>query len=357
MVKIEMDKTSVNTDLISIFMHKGYIFLIYFFCIISIVFYYFSKPENIPDYYAYLQIIDSIYYFYDASQIYYEPASTLLLYTSRLITGETIAAVTASRYFITLIFVIFLYYLGKYRNANTFSLVLILSVFGPLIGFVTIRATPAYILVTLAGLDAMEGRRRALIWCILAIQFHVSAMLAVPAVIFTLIQNRTNYISFIEKSLNGVIIFFALIGSVFIYFGRGISNVLLQAVSQVGFLGKYISYVGVLDQNSASNASIGGGASSVHQIYLIAVSLFFIFFIFQKNMHCVKFRSYTIVSFAIFLFMQFSPVTAFRFSIYWIVPALLFIPWNSHLKWPIIRLGAIMLCLGVFIFQLNQIVI
>lgn len=357
MVKTEMDKQYKFSDTQSEKNNIGYIFIIYFFCIALLIFYYFSRAEDIPDYYAYLQIIDKIYYFYDPSDIFYEPASTLLLYTSRLITGDSVSAVTASRYFTTFIFILFVFYVGRYRNVSTFSLVLILTLFGPLIGFVTIRATPAYLLVAIAALDANEGKGRALLWAALAIQFHVSAALAVPAIIFTLIQNRTSYISFIEKSLNGVIIFFILFSSLFVFFGDSISNLLLQAVSQINFLAKYVSYVGVLDESSVDYGRMDGGYNLFHQIYFIAVFIFFMFFIYQKNIVCIRSRSYVIVSFAIFLFMQFSPVSAFRFSIFWIVPALIFIPWDSYLKSLVIRFSVTIICLGLFIFQLNQIVI
>lgn len=335
----------------------GYIFLVYFIIFTSVIFYNFTDAESIPDYYSYLQIIDSIYYFYDPSQIYYEPASTLLLYTSRLITGDAISAVSLARYFITSLFVIFFYILGKYKKVPLLSLVFILSVFGPLIIFVTIRATPAYMLVAIAALDAKEGRVRAMLWAFLALQFHVSVILAFPPIILSLIQNRTNYFSFIEKSMNGVIAFFGVIGLIFIIFGQSFSNLLLQAVGQIGFLMKYVAYVGVLDQNNANYVATEAGSQTYHRIYLGAASMFFLFFIFLKDRDCIKFRSYTIVSFVIFLFMQFSPVTAFRYSIYWMIPGLLLVPWSSYLKPPVIRIATIVMCLGAFIFQLSKITI
>lgn len=339
-----------------IYQNDGYILLTFFLFAISLIFYSFTKAENVSDYDSYVFLIDRIYYFYDPSQIYYEPASTFLLYMSRIISGDTISAVSVARYFTTFILIFSVFILGKYRNVSTTSLVLIIAAFGPLLAFVTIRATPAYVLIALAALDANEGRRRAIVWAILALQFHVSAILAMPAIMISLIQNRTHLLSFIERSLNGVIAFLALIGLIIFFFGQSFSDLLLQSVGQIGFLLKYIAYVGVLDKSNVIVAVNNGSSQTYHQIYLFISAALLGFILYSKNINCIKFRSYAIVSFGIFLFMQFSPVTAFRFSLFWIIPAFLLIPWNQYIRIPLARAVAIFTCLAIFVFQLNGIV-
>jgi hypothetical protein len=334
----------------------SYLVVIYFLFLVSIIFYYFTNPENIADYYSYLILIDNIYYFYDPSQIYYEPASTLLLYSSRIFSGDSVNAVSFARYFTTFILIISIYIFAKWKNVSTTSLIFIVAIFGPLLAFVTIRATPAYMLIALAALDANEGRRRAIVWSLMALQFHVSAALAFPAILISLVQNRTNFLSFIEKSLNGVIIFLVIVGAVFIFFGQSFSNVMLQSVNQIGFFTKYIAYVGVLDQSNISNNNVENSSKIYHQIYLIISFIFLAFILFLKDKNCIKFRSYAIISFGVFIFMQFSPVTAFRFSLFWIIPGLFLIPWNTYFRKDWARAVIIICSLGAFIFQVRGIV-
>lgn len=351
-----MDKKLNFTANESAFKNDGYIFVIFFLLFVSIIFYFFTRPEDISDYESYLGLIDNIYYFYDPSQIYYEPASTLLLYVSRLISDDTVSAVSIARYFTTFVLIIAICVLSKYRSVSTTSLLLVLAVFGPLLAFVTIRATPAYMLIALAALDANEGRRRAIVWSVLALQFHVSAILAIPAILISLIQNRTNILDFIEKSLNGVVFFLLIVGLILVFFGQSFSEILLQSVSQVDFLVKYVAYVGVLDQNKLNVPEVSSSSQLYHQIYLVISSAFLLFILYSNNINCVKFRSYAIISFGIFLFMQFSPVTAFRYSIFWIIPALLLIPWNLYTRVHLVRAGLIISSLGLFVFQLRGII-
>lgn len=333
----------------------GYVVVIFFLFFSSLIFYYSTKAENISDYDSYLGLIDQIYYFYDPSQIYYEPASTLILYISRLISGDTIKAVNFARYFTTFFFLISIYFLAKHRNVSTTSLAFIVAIFGPLLAYVTIRATPAYMLVAVAALDANAGRRRAVIWSLLALQFHVSVGLAIPAILISLLQNRTNFLSFIEKSLNGVTIFFVIVGFIFVFFSQLFSELILQFVSQIGFFGKYIAYVGVLDQSNAQISTSENSSQIYHQIYLAISTIFLLFILQSKNINCIRFRSYAIVSFTVFIFMQFSPVTAFRYSLFWIIPALLLIPWNIYFRMYLVRAVLIIAALGAFVFQLRGI--
>ena len=343
-----------NSD--PIYKNDGYIFVIFFLFTSSVIFYFFTSAESIADYDSYLGLIDKIFYFYDSSQIFFEPASTLLLYTARLITGDTVLAVTLARYFTTFILMFSIFVIGKYKNVSTTSLVIIIAIFGPLLAFVTIRATPAYMLIAVSALDANNGRRRSIVWAFLALQFHVSAILSIPAIIFSLIQNRTNALSFIERSLNGVVAFLAIVGLVIVFLGQSFSELLLQSVGQIGFLVKYIAYVGVLDQTNADLSTSENSSQIYHQAYFVISSLLFGFILNSKNTQCIKFRSFAIISFGIFVFLQFSPVTAFRYSLFWVIPALLLIPWNLYLKQPLLRASAIVFCLVAFAYQLRGII-
>lgn len=335
---------------------RGYVGVAYFIAISSVAFYYFAKQEYIADYDSYLSIIDRTYYFYDFSQIYYEPASTVILYLSRIIAGSSVEAVMLARVFTTFVLIFSIYYFGKYRKVPTTALVATVALFGPLLAFVTIRATPAYMLIALAAIDANHGRRRSIIWAVLAVQFHISAILAVPPIVLNLIQNRTKIFNFLERSVKGIIISLVLVGILFIVFGSALSDALVQSVGQVGFLIKYVAYVGVLDSTNAPAAVANSDSRLYHQLYLAFTTLFFGILLISKSLNCIRFRTYLISSFAIYIFMQFSPVTAFRYSLYWVIPGLFLFPWYQYVRGEFLRMLALIVCLGIFVLQINSVI-
>lgn len=333
----------------------SYVILINFLFFASILFYSMVSAEKISDYDSYLVTIDRLYYFFEWRDVYFEPASTLLLYVVRALSASTENSVTLARYFTTAVLLFFMAFFAAKRNVPIIGLIAVLAIYGPLLAYVTIRATPAYLLVALAALDSNIGRKRCLLWVVLATQFHISAALAIPPILINFIQNRTSIFDFIERSTKGIFIFIVVVAAGFFFAGDSLNQLLYQAVSQIDFLLKYLTYVEPLTGDTATAAEIASESAVYHQIYLGFCTLAFFAFLFSKDEKCVRFRTCVILGYTIFIFMQFSPVTAFRYSIFWMVPGLLLFPWDKFIRNSIMTFVAAIGGCVIFLFQLSSI--
>ena len=333
----------------------SYALLVNFLLFVSIIFYNLVSPEKISDYDSYLITIDRVYYFFDWNNIYFEPASTLLLYAARALSSSTENSVTLARCFTTAFLLFFIAFFAAKRNVSSITLIAVLAIYGPLLAYVTIRATPAYLLIALAALDSNVGRKRCFFWVVLAMQFHVSVALAIPIIIINFIQNRTSIFGFIERSTKGILIFITVAAFGLFFAGDSLDQLLYRAVSQIDFLLKYITYVEPLTGDATTTAEVASESAVYHQIYLGFCTLAFFAFLFSKNEQCVRFRSCVILGYIIFIFMQFSPVTAFRYSIFWMVPGLLLFPWDKYIRNSIMTFVAAIGGCVIFLFQLSSI--
>ncbi len=321
-------------------------------------FHVFVKSRNIADYDAYLYLTDQIYYFYGIDQWIFEPASTAILYIARVMTGSSVVGVAAAQIFLSVLFIVFAAITLRDEKRPAIAMLVFFSFYGPLLAFVTIRATPAYFLVMLAAFQANRGRLSSLALAGAALLFHVSAVLALPPLCMALLQNRFSSMKWLERSAGGFLIVGVIVGAGVYYFLKELTDVLVAVVQVIPFLSKYTVYLTSLISSDISPVTAQGEASRyAHYIYLVIVSVFLAVFFVQKDDDCRKFRAYIITSYVIFLFLQFSPVSAFRQSPFWMMPAIFLFPWFRFSFGGIGTLGLILMCCGIFGMQLSSVIL
>lgn len=330
-----------------------FFFILYLYLIIVFLFYYFTVQEDIADYYSYKLILNEMAFYNLYLSSLYEIGSYTILYVSYLLAGSTHDAIIVSRVLTTVTFVLFLIIMRKFYRVDIIALVMVIALYGALLSFVTIRATPAYLLVTIATLEGIRGRWRSLFLGFIAIQFHISAVLALPLIFAALLQSRTNWFLYLEKSRSVLILFSSLIISIYLVFNQSVTDLLESIIDIIPFLNKYIVYLDTSGETSGSS----GESQIYHFIYLGGCALLLLFAIAIKDKNTLKIRASLIIGFVIFIFLQFSPVTAFRFSLFWTIPLIFIIPWQKYLNNLFARAIAIIAGLAVFIVQLNSVTI
>jgi hypothetical protein len=285
-------------------------------------------PQDFADFDSYVLLTDYLAFRPQSEWIRFEPFSSGLMLGFRSVLGSSYAAVSAAHWLLSCTFLLVVYQLLQRQYVAWQGVLLSFGFFGALLAFVLVRATPAYLFILFGVIETSQGRTRGLVLTALAVGFHISALLAVPAVVVLFAQNRIPAVSkffrsrmFLSASL--AIIAIMAIGSLPIFLGY--INIIISTFSSV--IGKYSVYF-----ESANIVAAGGIAkdtSQNHRYYMIAVTAVVLAFVFIKNENCVRLRGYVITSFIIFIFISITPVVAFRQSIFWLIPLIIIIPWNS----------------------------
>jgi EpsG family len=311
------------------------------------------RPNRFDDYDSYIQFTDYIYHYAEFSWIYFEPLSSLMLFTLRAMTGSTEEAVNLSHYLLGFMFTVFCYCLVQNNKISWQGYIVFIALYGLLLAFVTFRATPAYLLVAIAFFNAMEIKKRSFFYIIIASLFHISALLALPLLMILFYESKF----FLMRKLFKYNYFGILIVLIFIslsnIFGSSFFLIIIDNLANLPFLGKYISYFTRID--AVTGAIINSEQDNLfHVFYAIAVSLFTMAIIISKNESCIRIRNVVLIGYLMFIFMQFSPVSAFRQSIFWMTPALLIYPWSRlHFKqYGVVPFVA--LCVGLAVYQFQS---
>lgn len=285
----------------------------------------FIPATKFADFPVYLWITDALYYYNPGGWFGFEAGSNLLFIGLRALTGNTVMAISVAHYLLGAFFVFAMLRFAQRDEVGWRGMLMAFGLYGALLSFVTIRATPAYMLVTFGALEIARGRARGVLFALLGTMFHVSAILAVPPMIVGLAQNRLRVLSWMTDSTKALV---AVVGLGMLLFGllQGLFNsALLAVVNAIPFLNKYIVYTAGLDP---INANQSGGRSINHLIYAVVVSAFVFAFVIVRNETCRRLRGYVLTSYILFLILEIAPVTAYRQSQFWMLPALFVFPWQ-----------------------------
>lgn len=311
------------------------------FFIVLIVRFSFS-PDQFADFESYVQLSDQLYSTEISQWIWLEPASNFILFFFRDITGNSLNAANLAHWYLSVVFLIGFAILCKQHVVNWQGVVLALGIYGSLLAFVTVRGTPAYILVVFATIQARGGQLRSVLTCIVAMTFHVSAILAIPAIVGCLAQQRIRICTrFFEQSfVCYLMILLIFLSSIFLQVH--LMNSITWAIGLTGGdIEKYLTYVNDIEPTKSNS----------HLVYFVALSAFVLVSLKNKNKDVIALRAYVIISYFIFSLLGFAPVTAFRQSIFWTIPMLLLIPVSGFNNWlsskMIIIIGIISLGFGL----------
>lgn len=222
------------------------------------------------------------------------------------------------------------------KYAQTFSGVFLVYVlYGPLMSYVTLRATPAYLLV--AWFVLMEqGALRKFILMLIASFYHVTAV--VPAVLVAGVNflKLSNWLYQENKNSNSSIliisIFFLGICIELIWmlgFGDNIVRLLLELTIDVGKFQEYLDLASIY----RTPAHFG------YFVFVLLATCSYLYFTsgFLGNLWWV-----IVMALVTFIFLSISPVAAYRFSIFFLLPVFLTFPRSNNLQ------EYCMICLIIF---------
>lgn len=326
------------------------------FIVLSVVAIRFAIPSAIvADYDAYVQLADYLSFRPRSEWISFEPLSSLLLVTLRQFTGSGYSAVGIAHILLSTAYVLFIYKLISVRDISWQGVLLSFGLYGSALAFVLLRGTPAYILVVFALIDAINGKRRAAIFALAAVGFHISALLAVPALLAAYLQNKNPVVARLFSGRTVVVVGAGLVAALSVASIPAFleyTNFVIRTFSQ--FIGKYATYFETA--NDLEKGRLVGAASNNHFYYTIVVSLLVMFFLTCFDRMAIALRAYIVTSYVTFMVLSLSPVVAFRQSIFWVLPLVILFPWARYSFYGFGTLFMIVVSLAGFYFGVGSII-
>jgi len=313
-------------------------------------------PARFYDYDTYLLYLDSIYHFRQADWFLFEAATKAYLLALKGVFVTTVAAIEAAHYLLLVIFLLGFYLI--FRHSAWEGAAVAAALFAPQLGLVTIRATPAYVICTLAALRAVQGRPWALRLALIGTLFHVSAFLALIPVLATRIISKTRFARF---NLNITTVFgvAALAGAIGYLFAQQAFDFLVDLFNQIPYLSKYTAYaVGLADPNAVVETAVREPTSANHYVFLVGISLLFIALVFFEKQRSLL-KIFAAISYVLYLglFFAFSPVPAFRFAPFFALPVLASVRFERQsLLRGLAALPFLAACLAVFALQVTLVI-
>lgn len=279
-----------------------------------------------------------------------------MLLSLRSLTNNTEQTVAFAHYIISTVYLLGMLVVFRPSEGNWRGLIMAFALYGPQLAFVTVRATPAYVIAAIAVMQAMRGQNRAFLFAALAIMFHISAILALIPIVALLFKARLRWLTFLQSpramfgSLAVIVITFGVAGS-------AIFSATKTIFTNIPFLGKYLVFaVGMSDAGGVSN--IVSAFAIGHFVLLIAISAFTATFLLLKDPTTRNVAIFLIVSyvFYLFTFLAFSPIAAFRQTPFWVLPAFSVFPWH-RVGWRGVGQPVFLaLATGMFLFQFSRVI-
>jgi hypothetical protein len=285
-----------------------------------------KAPEEFADFNGYIYLLDYMIVSKISVWEFGDPLSWGILSLLRSYSGDSYSSVVLGNYYLSLIYVAFTLYAIKTYNISWQAVVMIFATFGPILAFVTIRATPAYFIVLFAALEANKGNIRAIPLCLLAALFHSSALLALLPLIASLAQIKVPMVDRAFRAKATAIIIGLLIVAPLILFRNNMIELTRFALDS---LGGAFSRFAIYIKDGQTIAAADAGGSTFQQIYFSLSSLALLLFIFFGGKFVGSLQGYLITSYGIFVFMFSDPPSAFRQSLFWMIPLMVVFPWQK----------------------------
>jgi EpsG family len=212
-----------------------------------------------------------------------------------------------------LFFVIF-----EVSNNSLAGVMLVISLYAPLLSFVVLRAAPAYLIIALAIFyGVLRKRKTSSLLAIISTFYHISAV--APAFVIILLNIFGARMLKFSNLIFGISVFIGIFQ--IINFGMGV-NIIPSGMTEI-FLGyesieKYSTYV-----DNPMDSGI------YHEVYFCVC---FLMVLLAKSKYELIDRNlslYLYVLFGLHAVLMVSPVTAFRMSVFYMLPLLLVFPWGS----------------------------
>jgi EpsG family len=283
-------------------------------------------PQEFADFNGYVYLLDEIIFNKWSLWEYGDPLSWGILSIFRYFSGDSSSAVIIGNIYLSATYLLFCFFSIKRYNISWHSVLLIFSVFGPILAFVTIRATPAYFLILFAALEASRGNIRALFLCLFAAMFHSSAILALPPLVASLAQTQFPLVDRAFRSKATAVVLGVLIVLPFVFFRDLMTEYARLALET---LGGAFSRFSIYIKDGQNTPADGASGSIFQQIYFAISSIALLVFIFTGGKYVRGVQGYLVTSYAVFVFMSADPPSAFRQSLFWMMPLMVVFPWQK----------------------------
>jgi hypothetical protein len=289
------------------------LFLWFTLSCLSIIVFILIDREALPDYSSYIQLSGNIGL---NEAAFIEPIPYFLIYINNLLLPDDVF-LSIPYLFIFYFFLIVYYKFVNLRHVSSFGMLLFYLSFFFIFSLILLRASPAYLIITLSILTACQkdGNRVSVVLPAFSVLFHVSA--AVPLLLFYI--SRINFLQ--TKKVYLTLILIAAIWLALSVFSTFSSDIFTEVVELLN-MSKYKVY---FVQNVPKYAFF---------VYFFLLLLFVLAFslLYKGEEFVILFASLSILVIAI---LSSYSVLAFRFSIYLLAPILLIFPWKvipSYLK-------------------------
>lgn len=315
-------------------------------CILTISL--FTRASGFADFDTYVLYLDQLVHFPPSGILVFEGLSNVYLLSIHWIFRSVETTIVFAHYLLGLIFLIGILRTFPPGKTSWQSLLFAFSIVGPLLAFVTLRATPAYFLIAISARHARTRDFRALACFILAVSFHISSTLAaIPLLLLFFRDNLPDSLKMDHPIiLTGGVLAIILVGLIV----PELSNTLTNLIKSIPFLSKFAAYT---DQEIVS-VSVN---SLNHYIFLAFTFIFTAMFFWFSDQEGKIWSGYVLASFAIYLalFFQASPVAAFRQAPFWLLPMIAVFPWHRIGVYKAMAPLFMVFCIALFYFQFDQV--
>lgn len=234
------------------------------------------------------------------------------------------------------------------RYATSWRNVLLLgALFSPLLAFVTLRATPAYLLVAFAYLERSARPRRAALAALLAVGFHISA--AVPLIPFALTSDNRFGRIFSGPQTRRLDVWIVCAGALLYLTWGGLAAYLPGLATFLQGQGEFAKF--------AVYAAQQGETSLMHHVYFVMVLGVMILLLIWRDFFSTRDVRYMTLSFLGYCAMAVSPVVAFRESIYWMIPLILVLPLHRYVRTSVVSFVFCVLCVILYAVDFHGVLI
>lgn len=307
----------------------------------------FTDAARYADFDTYVYYLDALVYYPPSSWMYFELFSNLNLLAMHWLTRSVLSAIIFAHYMLGIVFLLATPIAYPPRRTPWSALLFTFAVLGPLLAFVTLRATPAYFLIAIGVRYAIDRHPAAWLCLAVAASFHISALLAAPPMALLYFERNLPALLRSNRSRNYYLkIFLATVAVCALL--PSLSGSFSGFIKSIPVLSKYDVYT---DVKEGSVTQVG------HYIFLVFITMLTMAFVWLQDAYSRRLNVYILTSFAIYvvLFFATSPVVAFRQTPFWIMPLIAVLPWSRIGVQRAVTPMFIAACVGLFFFQFSQV--
>lgn len=253
----------------------------------------------------------------------FEFFSRLIIWLAVAILGDADSAITATHYLNIGIGYLGFCYLSLRFARDWRGVAVALALYAPLLCFVTLRATPSYLLVTYAVLVRNESNKKAWAAILIAISFHAATLLVLMPMVLSRRKSsqREGKKRASRKSNITIVLASAVIYIATFELSQRLSNL------ETFLLGQENGGISKLAWYATSAADFQ--TTSHVAYYVVCWVLALVMLRRLPETESRDLGKYIAWSFGIFTILSISPVVAYRQSIYWMMPGLIALPRKS----------------------------